>query len=140
MAVSWAWLVAVPPVCSGQAVAGVLPGLAVAGPEEAVAGGVVAGAAVVGAAVRVGLGAWVVGAADTCPLALGLVRGRTTRSGPQALTTTTVIATTSAPYRRRRPIKASIVTHPRCCVEFADKLTSPSYAERTKRASTTVLR
>jgi len=129
----------VPPVCSGQAVAGVLPGLA---GEVGLAvglgddGGVVAGTAV---AVRVAV-AVVVGATVAPPLALALDRGRTTLSGPQAATTTTRMATKSAPYRRRRPIKASIVTHPRCCVEFADKLASPSYAERTKRASTTVLR
>jgi hypothetical protein len=60
MATSWAWLVAVPPVRSGQAVAGVLPGLAGA----VGLGGAVVGAAVLGAAVavRVALGGAVVGA------------------------------------------------------------------------------
>src|SRR5881628_1729723 len=84
MAVSWAWLAAAQPVRSGQALAGVLPGLAAA---------VGVGAGVVGAAVavRVGVGAAVVGAAVTRPLALGLDRGRTTRSGPQALTATTAM-------------------------------------------------
>src|SRR5881628_2830347 len=75
MAVSCAWLATAPPVSSGQALAGVLPGL----------GAGVVGAAVVGAAValRVGVGAAVVGATVTRTLALGLDRGRTTRSGPQ---------------------------------------------------------
>jgi hypothetical protein len=115
----------------------VLPGLAGA----VGLGAAVVGAAVVGAAaVRVGVGAAVVGATVARPLALGLERGRTTRSGPQALTTTTAMAIRRAPQRRRRPINASIVTYPRCSVEFADKRASPSYAERTKRASTRVLR
>ena len=138
IAVSWAWFAVAPPVRSGQAVAGVLPGLA----AEVGLGAAVVGAAVgatVGDAVRVAVGAAVVGATVTV-LGLGLVRGRTTRSGLQALTTTTEKVTRSAPMRKRRPLKASIVTHRRCCVEFADKLTSPSYGERTKRASTKVLR
>ncbi|MDP9282990.1 MAG: hypothetical protein M3P38_12920, partial [Chloroflexota bacterium] len=130
--------VVAPPVRSGQAVAGVLPGLAGAvGLGAAVVGAAVG--ATVGEAVRVAVGAAVVGA-TVAALALGLVRGRTTRSGPQALTTTIPMARNSAPYRRRRPINDSIVTHPECSVEFADKLTSPSYEERTKRASTSVLR
>src|SRR5437867_5048615 len=93
MAVSCAWLAGAPPVSSGQALAGVLPGLA-----AAVGAGVV-GAAVVGAAVelRVGVGAAVVGATVTRPLALALDRGRTTRSGPQALTATTAMAMRRAP-------------------------------------------
>ena len=127
-----------PPVRSGQAVAGVLPGLA----AEVGLGAAVVGAAVgatVGDAVRVAVGAAVVGAVVTT-LGLGLVRGRTTRSGLQALSATTEAVTQSAPKRRRRPRKASIVTHRRCSVEFADKLASPSYGERTKRASTRVLR
>src|SRR5213594_3507821 len=90
MAVSCAWLAGAPPVSSGQALAGVLPGLAAA---------VGVGAAVVGAAVelRVGVGAAVVGATVTRPLALALDRGRTTRSGPQALTATTAMAMRRAP-------------------------------------------
>ena len=128
---------AAPPVRSGHAVAGVLPGLAApVGLGAAVAGAVVVGAAV---AVRVGVAA-VVGAEVGWPLTLGLGRGRTTRSGPQALSATTVVASRKAPRSRERAVNASIVTHPRCSVEFADKLASPSYAERTKRASTTVLR
>src|SRR5438093_761377 len=93
MAVSCAWFAAAPPVRSGQALAGVLPGLAAAVGVGAV------GAAVVGAAVavRVGVGAAVVGATVTRPLALGLDRGRTTRSGPQALTATTAMAMRRAP-------------------------------------------
>jgi hypothetical protein len=119
-------------------VAGVLPGLAGAvGLGAAVVGAAVG--ATVGEAVRATVGAAVVGA-TVAVLALGLVRGRTTRSGPQALTTTTAMATKSAPNRRRRPINASIVTHSQCSVEFADKRESRSYAERTKRASTRVLR
>ena len=95
MAVSCAWLAGAPPVSSGQALAGVLPGLAAA---VGVGAGVV-GAAVVGAAVelRVGVGAAVVGATVTRPLALALDRGRTTRSGPQALTATTAMAMRRAP-------------------------------------------
>src|SRR5213593_2628370 len=95
MAVSCAWLATAPPVSSGQAMAGVLPGLAAA---VGVGAGVV-GAAVVGAAVelRVGVGAAVVGATVTRPLALALDRGRTTRSGPQALTATTAMAMRRAP-------------------------------------------
>src|SRR5881628_336724 len=80
MAVSCAWLAGAPPVSSGQALAGVLPGLAAA---------VGVGAGVVGAAV--------VGAAVTRPRALALDRGRTTRSGPQALTATTAMAMRRAP-------------------------------------------
>src|SRR5881296_1680857 len=80
MAVSCAWLAGAPPVSSGQALAGVLPGLAAA---------VGVGAGVVGAAV--------VGATVTRPLALALDRGRTTRSGPQALTATTAMAMRRAP-------------------------------------------
>jgi hypothetical protein len=138
IAVSWAWFVVAPPVRSGQAVAGVLPGLAVLVEVGAAVVGAAVGATV-GDAVRGAVGAAVVGATVTV-LALGLVRGRTTRSGPQAPTTTTEVATKSALYRRRRPLNASIVTHRQCTVEFADKLTSPSYGERTKRASTRVLR
>jgi len=95
MAVSCAWFPAAPPLWSGQALAGVLPGLAAA---VGVGAGVV-GAAVVGAAVavRVGVGAAVVGATVASPLALGLDRGRTTRSGPQALTATTATAIRRAP-------------------------------------------
>jgi len=61
MATSCAWLAAAPPVCSGQALAGVLPGAVVA----VALGAAVVGAAVVGAAVavRVGVGAEVVAAA-----------------------------------------------------------------------------
>ena len=74
-----------------------LPGLAAA----VGLGGAVVGAAVVGAvvAVRVALGAAVVGATVgwTVTEALGLDRGRTTRSGPQALTTTTAMANRRAP-------------------------------------------
>jgi hypothetical protein len=138
IAVSCAWLEAVPPVRSGQALAGVLPGLAGA----LGLGAAVVGAGVVGAALAVRLAGAVedAGAPVGTGLRLGLLRGRTTRSGPQALTTTTDMATRSAPYRRRRPINASIVMDTRCSVEFADKLASPSYAERTNQASTTVLR
>jgi len=95
MAVSCAWFPAAPPLWSGQALAGVLPGLA----EAVGLGAAVVGAAVVGAAVavRVGVGEAVVGAAVARPLALGLDRGRTTRSGPQALTTTTAMAIRRAP-------------------------------------------
>jgi hypothetical protein len=138
IAVSWAWLAVAPPVRSGQAVAGVLPGLA----AEVGLGAAVVGAAVgatVGDAVRVAVGAAAVGAAVRA-LALGVLRGRTTRSALQALTTSDEVTTKSALYRRTRPLNASIVTHLRCSVEFADKLTSPSYGERTKRASTRVLR
>jgi hypothetical protein len=94
MAVSWAWLVAMPPVRSGQALAGVLPGLLV----PVGVGAAVVGAGVVGAAValRVALGE-AVGTAVAWALLLGLGRGRTTRSGPQALTTTTAMATRRAP-------------------------------------------
>src|SRR5712692_727926 len=82
IAVSCAWFPAAPPLWSGQALAGVLPGLAGAvGLGAAVVGAAVVGAAV---AVRVGVGAAVVGATVARPLALGLERGRTTRSGPQA--------------------------------------------------------
>ena len=138
IAVNWAWFAVAPPVRSGQAVAGVLPGLAaVVGLGAAVVGAAVG--ATVGDAVRVAVGAAIVGAAVRV-LALGLVRGRTTRSALQALTTSAEVITKSALYRRRRPLNASIVTHPRCSVEFADKLASPSYGERTKRASTRVLR
>src|SRR6266850_3880277 len=90
IAVSCPWLPVAPPVRSGQAVAGVLPGLAaVVG-----LGGAVVGAAVVGAAlpVRVALGVGAAVAAVVRGLALGLLRGRTTRSGLQALTTTTATA------------------------------------------------
>src|SRR5687767_6073223 len=144
IAVSCAWVFAEPPVRSGHAVAGVLPGLA----APVGLGAAVAGAAVVGAAlaVRVGVAA-IVGAvvvvavaAVGTPLGLGLGRGRTTRSGPQALSATTVMAMRRAPRRREWVFNPSIVTYPRCSVEFAYKPTSPSYAERTKRASTTVLR
>src|SRR6266511_2671052 len=100
IAVSCAWFVDAPPVRSGQAVAGVLPGLAGAvGLGAAVVGAAVG--ATVGEAVRAAVGAAVVGAAVRT-LALGLVRGRTSRSGPQALTMTTAMATKSAPNRRRR--------------------------------------
>jgi hypothetical protein len=99
MAVSCACAFAAPPVCSGQAVAGVLPGLAV---PVGLGAAVALGAADVGAAVavRVALAAVVgddVGATVAEALGVGLVRGRTTRSGPQALTTTTLIATKRAP-------------------------------------------
>ena len=139
MAVSFAWLAVAPPVRSGQAVAGVLPGLAAEVGLGRVVGTGVSGT---GVTVLVGVGAVVVpvvGATVTV-LGLGLVRGRTTRSGLQALSATTEVVTKSAPRRRRRPRKASIVTHRQCSVEFADKLASPSYGERTKRASTGVLR
>lgn len=132
IAVSWAWFAVAPPVRSGQAVAGVLPGLA----AEVGLGAAAVGAAVgetVGDAVLVAVGAAVGGAAVTM-LALGLVRGRTTRSGLQALTTSAAVTIKSALHGRRRPLKASIVTHGECSVEFADKLASPSYADRTKRA------
>jgi hypothetical protein len=95
IAVSCAWFPADPPLWSGQALAGVLPGLAGAvGLGAAVVGAAVVGAAV---AVRVGVGAAVVGATVARALALGLERGRTTRSGPQALTTTTAMAIRRAP-------------------------------------------
>jgi hypothetical protein len=73
----------------------VLPGLAGAVGLGAAA----VGAAVVGAAVGgpFAVGAAVVGAAVGWVLGLGLERGRTTRSGPQALTTTTAMATKRAP-------------------------------------------
>jgi hypothetical protein len=58
MATSWAWFAFEPPVWSGQAVAGVLPGLAPAVGLEVKVGGVV-GAAL---PVRVAVGAAVVGA------------------------------------------------------------------------------
>ncbi|HKY51536.1 MAG TPA: hypothetical protein VJP45_09795, partial [Candidatus Limnocylindria bacterium] len=79
-------------------------------------GPAVVGAGVVGAAVavRVAVGAAVVGAAVgwlVAALGLGLVRGSTTRSGPQAATTTTIMDTKSAPKSRRRPINDPIVTH-----------------------------
>jgi hypothetical protein len=66
IAVSCAWAFAAPPVRSGQAVAGVLPGLAaLVGVGAAVVGAAVVGAAV-GDAVRVvEVGAAVVGAAVT---------------------------------------------------------------------------
>jgi hypothetical protein len=141
IAVSCAWVFAEPPVRSGQAVAGVLPGLAApVGLGAAVAVAAVVGAAV---AVRVGVAAVVgpvVGVAVGTPLGLGLGRGRTTRSGPQALSATTVMASSRAPRRRGWAFNPSIVTYLRCSVEFTYKPTSPSYAERTKRASTTVLR
>src|SRR5258705_881242 len=131
IAVSCAWFAVAPPVRSGQAVAGVLPGLAAP---------VGLGAAVVGAAVGPTLGdvvravgSAVLGAAVRT-LALGLVRGRTTRSALQAPPTMTDVTSKSAPCRRRWPLRPSIVTYPRCSVEFADKLASPSYADRTKRA------
>jgi hypothetical protein len=60
MATSCAWFAFEPPVWSGQAVAGVLPGLAAALGLEVKVGGGVVGAAV---AVRVAVGAAVVGAA-----------------------------------------------------------------------------
>jgi hypothetical protein len=106
MAVSCACVFAAPPVCSGQAVAGVLPGLAV---PVGLGAAVALGAAEVGAAVAVRLAVAAVvgddvGATVAEALGVALVRGRTTRSGPQALTTTTLIATKRAPYRRRRPI------------------------------------
>jgi hypothetical protein len=135
-----------PPVRSGQAVAGLLPGLAVLGGTGPV---LIVGTGVVGVAVavRVGVAAVVgavvgalVGAAVAAPLTLGLGRGRTTRSGPQALTATTLTATRRALRSREWVFKASIVTHPRCSVEFANKRSSSSYAERTERASTSVLR
>ena len=97
MAVSCAWFPTAPPVRSGQALAGVLPGLAAAvGVGGAGVGEAVVGAAVVGVmlADRVGVG---VAGAEAGWLALGLDRGRTTRSGPQALTTTTPIARKRAP-------------------------------------------
>src|SRR5688500_18514097 len=122
IAVSCACVFAEPPVRSGQAVAGVLPGLAVpVGPGAAVGDGrAVVGAAV---AVRVAVAAAVaaevdVGATVGAPLTLGLGRGRTTRSGPQAATTTTAMAIGRAPLRRRRPNNAQIVTYPRRSVEF----------------------
>jgi hypothetical protein len=106
--------VVAPPVRSGQAVAGVLPGASVpVGLGAAVVGVEVAGTAVA-VRVAVGPGAVVVEAAVgwlVAAVGLGLFRGRTTRSGPQAATTTTTMDTKSAPYRRRRPINASIVTH-----------------------------
>ena len=103
-------LLVAPPVRSGQAVAGVLPGLAAeVGLGAAVVGGVVG--APVGEVVRAGVGATVVGATVRV-LALGLVRGRTTRSGLQAPTTTTQVATKSAVMGWGRPLKASIVTYP----------------------------
>src|SRR5258706_7352168 len=132
IAVSCAWFAVAPPVRSGQAVAGVLPGLA----APVGLGAAVVGAAVgptVGDALRVAVGAAVVGAAVRA-LALGLVRGRTTRSGLQAPTTMTDVTSKSAPYRGRWRLRRSIVTYPRCSVEFADKLASPSYADRTKQA------
>ncbi|HEV8671074.1 MAG TPA: hypothetical protein VGS01_10110 [Candidatus Limnocylindria bacterium] len=93
MAVSWAWLVAVPPVRSGHAVAGVLPGLAVlVGLGAAVVGAGVVGAAL---AVRVAVGGAVVAVA--VGTTLGLDRGKTTRSGPQAATATTAMETRRAP-------------------------------------------
>src|SRR5688572_29348082 len=74
IAVSWACVFVAPPVRSGQAVAGVLPGLAV---PVGLGATVAVGAAVVGAAVavRVGLGAVVVpvvGATVVVALTLGL--------------------------------------------------------------------
>ena len=107
---SCAWLAVAPPVRSGQAVAGVLPGLAA---EVGLGAAVVDAAvgAIVGDAVRVAVGAAVVGATVSV-LALGLVRGRTTRSGLQAPTTTTQVATKSAVMGWGRPLKASIVTYP----------------------------
>src|SRR5712691_7221539 len=80
MAVSCAWFPATPPVWSGQALAGVLPGLTAA----VGVGGAVVGATVVGATleVRVAVGEGVAGA-PVAWLGLGLDRGRTTRSGPQ---------------------------------------------------------
>jgi len=94
MAVSCAWFPTAPPVRSGQALAGVLPGLAAA----VGVGGAGVGEAVVGAALAVprAVGALVAGARLGW-LALGLDRGRTTRSGPQALTTTTAMAIRRAP-------------------------------------------
>ena len=95
IAVSWAWLDAAPPVRSGHAVAGVLPGLAVlVGLGAAVVGAGVVGAAL---AVRVAVGAAVVAVVVGTTLGLGLERGRTTRSGPQAATTTTAMETRRAP-------------------------------------------
>ena len=94
MAVSCAWFPVAPPVRSGQALAGVLPGLSAA----VGVGGAVVGAAVVGATLAVPLAVGVlVAGARLGWLALGLDRGRTTRSGPQALTTTTAMATRRAP-------------------------------------------
>jgi len=60
-------------------------------------GAAVVGAGVVGAelAVRVAVGGAAVSA--TVGTALGLDRGRTTRSGPQAATTTRAMETTRAP-------------------------------------------
>jgi hypothetical protein len=127
IAVSCACVFAEPPVRSGQAVAGVLPGLAAPvglGPPVAVGTGVSG----TGVTVRVAVGAVVVpvvGATVAVALTLGLCRGRTTRSGPQAPTTTTARAIRSAPYRRRRPFNVLIVTYPRCSVEFTYKLAIP---------------
>jgi hypothetical protein len=87
--------VADPPVRSGQAVAGVPPGLAaLLGVGAAVVGAAVVGAAV---AVRVAVGVADGGAVVERTLALGLDRGRTTRSGPQALTITTAMEMRRAP-------------------------------------------
>jgi hypothetical protein len=99
------------------------------------------GTGVVGAtvAVRVAVGAAVVGWLAAA-VGLGLVRGRTTRSGPQALSATNVMAIRRTLRGRERGFNASIVRYPRWSVEFAYKPASPSYAERTRRASTTVLR
>src|SRR5687767_7862877 len=99
IAVSCACVFAEPPVRSGQAVAGVLPGLAALvglGPLLAVGGGVVGAAVGVRVAVAAAVGV-VVGATVGWPLTLGLARGKTTRSGPQAPTTTTAIAIRRAP-------------------------------------------
>ena len=95
IATSCACAVAEPPVRSGQAVAGVLPGLAVL----VGVGAAVVGAAVVGAAdaVRVAVGVGDAGAVVGTGLRLGLDRGRTTRSGPQALTMTTAMEIRRAP-------------------------------------------
>src|SRR5688572_13755393 len=101
IAVSCAWVFADPPVRSGQAVAGVLPGGTVVGtgpvPRLGVGSGVV-GAAV---AVRAAVGAAVVGATVgwlvAAAVGLGLDRGSTTRSGPQAATTTTTMDPRRAP-------------------------------------------
>src|SRR5688500_14204350 len=122
IAVSCACVFAEPPVRSGQAVAGVLPGLAAPVGLGATVGD---GRAGVGAAVavRVAVAAAVaveVGARVGAPLTLGLGRGRTTRSGPQAATTTTAMAIRRAPLRRRRPNNAANrdVSTPLCRVRI----------------------
>jgi len=110
IAVSCACVFAEPPVRSGQAVGGVLPGLAApVGLDAAVAdGGTVVGGAVAVPVAVVAVEVEVeVGATVGAPLTLGLGRGRTTRSGPQAATTTSAMAIKRAQLIRRRPNNAA---------------------------------